>query len=136
MLWAIEVGFSPGEARIIAIANVQADRPPYKYERRRHLNLSLSRYTTMDKVADEEMALALKTGSLFHLGLGLHSVQDKIAHGWIPIYGKHWLGPWKVPGYDIELNPFYNPDIPSAKDWKAVESATKDYLRRYLCGRR
>ncbi len=79
--------------------------------------------------------MAIENKDLADLGIGLHSLQDLEAHGTLPGYGRHWLGPWrvKIAGRTIRLNPLYDPDTDySDRQLKITEALTKQYLATYM----
>jgi RHS repeat-associated protein len=129
--WALEVGFSKGEAAKIAYANWQVDilQPGERYERGRHLNTNflwfLTGETSQEWYAKRHLERAIEMRSLIELGMGLHSVQDLIAHSSIPWVGLHLF-------QRLSFG-WYNPD--EHFSWgrlEATEAATKAYLREYL----
>jgi RHS repeat-associated protein len=129
-LWATQIGFSDAQAKVIAIANNATD----KYAGwaviagvpGRHFNTSVGgSIDSRDIYARYDLELALKLykkgdecGSLKALGRGLHSIQDKIAHGSWPFYIPHpkWV------------------DDPSERPFtlKETEHQTKEYLKEFL----
>ena len=83
--------------------------------------LWLIRGTTQSEYAKKSLANAIKYKDLEALGRGLHSVQDEVAHGWLPISGRHLFD---VIGW--------NPDKDYGRGrWEATEAATKKYLIKY-----
>lgn len=129
---AKELGFSPEEARTIAKANIEVDRN-YKPEQNiknywRHfdpLGWFPFRQDSRKSYADYYLKLAVKTGDIYYLGLGLHSLQDKYAHGLIPFQKdlpilKRFIGTWRD-------NPELNPQA-----FEKTKIATKKYFRSFL----
>lgn len=118
---AADIGFTQAEARDLAKANTSTDRPPFAGQRYRHENTGWPRRTSQKAAAEQELQTALETGSLVHLGRGLHSVQDEIWHTF-PVTGSyvHWY----------EREPDRHPAL-----LRRMEDATREYLRRYRAGR-
>jgi len=81
--WARSAGFSDNEAARIAYADTAVDRwyppPPRGAGYFRHFD-PLGR-DSRDSYAEHYLQLAMQTGDVFYVGLGLHSLQDKYAHG-------------------------------------------------------
>jgi uncharacterized protein RhaS with RHS repeats len=129
-LWATQIGFSDAQARSIAIANNATDNyagwAVIAGVPGRHFNTSVgSSNDSRDIYARYDLELALKLykkgdecGSLKALGRGLHSIQDKIAHGSLPFFIPH-------PGWV---------DDPSERPFtlKETERQTKEYLKEFL----
>ncbi len=129
---AVELGFDSEDARTIAEANIEIDKN-YKPEQNiknywRHFDplawLPL-RHDSRESYADYHLRLAVETGKIFHLGMGLHSLQDKYAHGLIPFQKdllilRRCIGNWRD---DPKLNP---------KAYDETKAATCEYLKRFL----
>jgi RHS repeat-associated protein len=141
--WAVQVGFPTSAARAIGAADIGTDdvttTSPFPWPwipnaniqgRSRHFKIPVSGPTdSRDAWAARELANAVslwKAGNCSDaydsLGRGLHSLQDKYAHG----------------NWDNENNP-NTPHPLWWDDWQrrpelhaAVEQATKDYLRQFI----
>jgi len=83
------------------------------------------RRDSRDSYADCYLKLAVETGDVYYLGMGLHSLQDKFEHGLIPFQKdlpilKRFIGTWRD---NPELNP---------RAFAKAENAAHAYLRRFL----
>ncbi len=76
--------------------------------------------------AEYYLELAVSTGDLRYLGYGLHGLQDKAMHDYIPWEGRPWV--WPKPSW--RDNPKTNP-----LGSEIAQSATRDYLQRYIVNR-
>jgi RHS repeat-associated protein len=128
-LWAREMGFSDAAARIIANANNATDN----YANwavvfgvpGRHFNTGVGSADTRDIFARFDLQLAADIynqgdvcDAFSAIGRGLHSIQDKVAHGDWPFYVVH--PPW----FD---DPSQRPDA-----LEVTEFVTKRYLLDFL----
>ncbi|MCL5292151.1 MAG: RHS repeat-associated core domain-containing protein [Actinobacteria bacterium] len=130
--WAVRIGFSDEDARVIALSDKLTDT--FFEGEGRHLNenygsvfgrgdpTQLTRaMEQLDKAIQARLS-GRRKDSLVELGIGLHSVQDLVAHGEIPGYGSHY---GKIIGY--------NPDYDySGNRLEATEMQTYWYLAKYL----
>jgi hypothetical protein len=129
---AQQLGFDLQESRTIAKSNEEVDKC-YKPEQNlqnywRHfdpLAWLLFRRDSRDFFAGYYLKLAVQSGDVSYLGTGLHSLQDKFAHGLIPFQKdlpilRIFTGTWRD-------NPKLNP-----KAFKKTKSATSAYLAKFL----
>lgn len=128
-IWARQLGFSDTEARIIGIANNATDSylgwAVIAGVPGRHFDTAIGPVDSRDLFAkfDLERAIKLQSqgdpcGALRSLGRGLHSIQDKIAHGSRPFFVPH-------PGWVDD--PFQRPAA-----LLVTEIRTKEYLSAFL----
>jgi len=75
-----------------------------------------------ESLAEYFLDLAVKTSDRRYLGHGLHCLQDKAMHGFIPWEGRPWV--WTKPSWrdDPRTNPH---------GAQRAEAAAKDYLGRF-----
>jgi len=125
--WAVEEGFSPEDARLIAAADIKVDELwPGSRIWWRHFNppaslliapLELSRAARAEREGDHGLAMT-------HLGRSLHSVQDAVGHGRLGLNHIAWnLGILRRNPDDWDLMP------PSVQ--RRIERATRRALRRF-----
>jgi len=130
-IWARGVGFSDAEARIVAIANNATD----EYANfvfaigvpGRHFDTAIGSVDSRDLFGKYDLQLAIKLyqqgeecTAFKYLGRGLHSVQDKIAHGSWPFLVPH-------PAW-------YDDPADRPISLRVAEILTKKYLRDFLTG--
>lgn len=90
--WAIEAGFDPESAEVIARANIDVDRKfPGRHWRFKRYHFA---WLGARRIAREWLGEALETGDLVALGQAMHCVQDAVSHGNLG-HIVHW------PGIDI-----------------------------------
>jgi hypothetical protein len=90
-IWAKQMGLPDGAARIVAVGNNATDYyAGWFFVPGRHFN-TLGRMDSRDLFAYYDLLSAVslykqgdRCGAYYALGRGLHSIQDKIAHGSIP----------------------------------------------------
>lgn len=133
---ARELDFDLPEARTIAKANAEVDKcfKPKQNIRNywRHFDPLAwlpFRRDSRDFYADHYLKTAIETGDPSYLGPGLHSLQDKFAHGLIPFQRdlpllKRLTGTWRD-------NPELNPEA-----FEKTKTATRAYLEKFISGRR
>jgi len=139
--WARQVGFSDKEARIIARGNNATDAGPWSNwlpllgDQSRHFNqpylFSKGIGDTRDYWANVEFQRALKyakegnyEAALGHLGKGLHSLQDKYAHG-----------DWDTGALGLAAHPPSYDDWNNPKNKEAAEATfkgTMEYLKKFM----
>lgn len=90
--WAIQEGFAPDDAQVIARANIEVDRefPGREWRNKRYHFAWLG----ARRIAREWLQEAIGTEDLVLLGRALHCEQDAISHGHVG-HVIHW------PGIDI-----------------------------------
>lgn len=129
--WARDVGLSPIESRLVAIANNNVDRygnyAPVVGVPGRHFDTAIGTMDSREIFSELDLLDAIQLynegdscESLRIIGQGLHSIQDIYAHmDWVPI----------LP------HPSWYDDVASRPDGlRATEIATKFYLLRFLRG--
>jgi hypothetical protein len=123
--WALEAGFGPRDAELIARANLGYDA---RYPARRSVANITRHFAPWAWLWARHYArLAARMQDLMFLGYALHAAQDAIAHG--AVGEKHLL---------MRSGLGRDPD-----DWEAapagvrrrIERATRDRLRRFSAGR-
>jgi len=141
--WARQVGFSDKEARIIARGNNATDAGPWSNwlpwyffgDQSRHFNqpylFSKDIGDTRDYWANVEFQKAIRywkkgkfKAALAHLGKGLHSLQDKYAHG-----------DWDTGIIQVKSHPGYYDVWNDPRNKEAAEETIKstiDYLKKFL----
>jgi len=113
--WAIEAGFSEGDAQTIAAAcwNVDTVHSVYEWRNKQYHFAWLG----ANRLARRLLVQAIETGDLVSLGEALHCVQDAVGHGfWGHIV--HWDGidRWERRGPRVR---------------ERIERRSREVLRRY-----
>jgi RHS repeat-associated protein len=128
-VWARQIGIPDAEARLIAMGNNSTDNYAgwaiVLGTPGRHFDTAMGSVDSRDIFARLDLELAVELykkgdqcGAFKTLGRGLHSIQDKVAHGSWPFYIPHpkWI------------------DDPSERPFtlKETERQTKEYLKEFL----
>lgn len=113
--WAIEAGFEPADAEVIARADIDVDRVFSGHvwrNKRYHFSWLGAR-----RISREWLEQAVTDADLVLLGRALHCAQDAVSHGWLGHF-VHW------PGIDL-----WERRRPAVQ--RRIESASRELLDAY-----
>jgi len=113
--WALEAGFDPDDAEVIARADIDVDRAfPGRAWRNKRYHFS---WLGARRISREWLEQAVQDADLVVLGRALHCAQDAVSHGWLGHF-VHWPG--------IDLWERRRPGVQ-----RRIEAASRELLETY-----